>query len=202
MPRLEQLEHFIEQTRRRHVMNVIAEFGDRLGRLGGELEIELGRKPHDAQHPHRVFPIARSRIADQAQRPAVDVLETRRVVPDAEVGDVVVEGVDREVATPDVLVDRPVDVVAKDPGPLSERVRSSPPSLFARKVATSMISRPNRTCASRNRLPISRQFEKSFLTCSGWASVTMSKSFGCISSNRSRTPPPTRYAAKPEFFSR
>ena len=93
----------------------MTELGDRLGRILRDIETELGREARDPQHPHRIFAVAGQRIADHAQCPAPDIFEARGVVHDAEVGDVVVEGVDREVAAPDVLVDRTVDVVAQDP---------------------------------------------------------------------------------------
>src|SRR5690606_41285162 len=56
----------------------------------------------------------RLRVDAQTQGPALDVLESGRVVPEREVADVVVERVDGEIAPPDVLVDRAVDVVAQD----------------------------------------------------------------------------------------
>ena len=62
----------------------------------------------------------------------------------------------------------------------------------ALKVDTSINSPLYRMCTKRKRRPIMRLCLNIFLTCSGCASVTTSKSFGRISNNRSRTPPPTK----------
>jgi hypothetical protein len=70
-------------------------------------------------------------------------------------------------------------------------------AVAARKVATSMISRPKNTWASRKRRPTRRQLRNSFRTCSGSASVATSKSFGSMPISRSRTQPPTRNAMNP-----
>ena len=73
---------------------------------------------------------------------------------------------------------------------------------WLRKVATSIISRPKRIWTRRKRRPIIRLFLKSERNSSGVASVATSKSLGCNPSSRSRTPPPTRQARKPELLSR
>ena len=149
-------------------------------------------------------PISRRRRAAMSS-------DTADVVPDREVGDVVVERVGGEIAPPDVLVDRAVDVVAQDasgriehaldesslsplrragePAAAARRLQRParrapaprrPPgrhpaaaprpgdgALAARKVATSMISRPKKTCARRKRRPTRRQLRNSRLTCFG-----------------------------------
>src|SRR6185312_10821717 len=67
------------------------------------------------QHSHRILTKARLRIANQPQSSGSNIFHTAYVVPDGEVGDVVVEAIGGEIAAPDVLVDGPVDVVAQDP---------------------------------------------------------------------------------------
>ena len=84
---------------------------------------ELRLEARGAQHAHRILAIARLRIADQPQRARGDVCRTAHVVPDREIGDVVVERVGGEVAAPDVLVDGAVDVVAQDAPGLIESAR-------------------------------------------------------------------------------
>ncbi len=166
------------------------------------------------------------------------------VVPDREVGDVVVERVGGEVAPPHVLVDGAVDVVAQDAArsiegalrsnprcrPRRCRVHAAAPAgsaastsvsssssgaspssgsasgtgsspcegaLAARKVATSMVSRPKNTCARRKRRPTRRQLRNSRApprAAHRWR--RRSPSARCPSS-RSRTQPPTRKALKP-----
>src|SRR5437764_6375519 len=74
---------------------------------------------------------------------------------------------------------------------------------LARKVETSMILPPRKkTCASRNRRPISRELRNVSLTWLGCALVATSKSLGRIPSSRSRTHPPTRKAWWPARRSR
>ena len=82
--------------------------------LAVQREAELGLEARGAQHAHRVLAIARDRIADQLQAPRGDVFDAAGVVPDREVGDVVVQRVGGEVAAPHVVVDGAVGVVAQD----------------------------------------------------------------------------------------
>ena len=68
-PRQEQLQRLIEQARRRHAGEQLAQPRDRLGSRRVDLEAELRLEARRAQHAHRVFAKARLRIADQAQAP-------------------------------------------------------------------------------------------------------------------------------------
>ena len=61
-------------------------------------EIELCRKANRAQHSYRVFTQSFFNIANQYDALLLDVLEAVRVVPDAKVGNVVVQRVTREVS--------------------------------------------------------------------------------------------------------
>ena len=119
--RKKQLLELIEQPRRRNVLEQPGELRERRARRLVDGEAELRLETHSAQHPHRVLAIARLGVADQAQRARAHVLDAADVVPDREVLDVVVEGVAGEVATPHVLVNGPVDVVAQEPTPLVVR---------------------------------------------------------------------------------
>ena len=66
----QQLQHLVEETRGRHVVHQIGEILDRRARGFVDLEAELRRETHDAQHAHRIFAITRGRIADHAQQRA------------------------------------------------------------------------------------------------------------------------------------
>jgi hypothetical protein len=79
-----------------------------------ERETELRLEARGAQHAHRVFAVTRDRVADELQAARGDVFDTAGVIPDREVGDVVVQRVRGEVAAPHVVVDVAVDVVAQD----------------------------------------------------------------------------------------
>ena len=121
LPGEEQLQRLIEQARRRHAGEELAQRPDgfRRGRL--DLKAELRLEARGAEHPHRILAKARLRIADQPERPRLDVLGPADIVPEREVGDVVIERVDGEVSPPDVLVNRAVDVVSQDSSARIER---------------------------------------------------------------------------------
>ena len=110
----EQLQTFIEQTRRRHAIEQMRQLTDRPFGARVDRKIELRREPHRAQHAHRILPVARFRIADQLQAPRPHVAHPIHEVPDGEVVDVVVEAIGREIAPPHVLFDGSVDVVPQD----------------------------------------------------------------------------------------
>jgi len=80
-----------------------------------DFESEFRGKTHGAQHAYRVLAHPNFRVADQHNPFLADVFETARVIPDAEVRDVVVKRITGEVPAPDILVDRPVNVVTQDP---------------------------------------------------------------------------------------
>ena len=111
--RLEQLQHLVEEARRRHVLDQVGELCDRRERGLVDVEVELGREAHRAQHPHRVLAVARGRVADHPQRARLQVLDAAEPVEHL-VGDrVVVERVDGEVAPQRVLLLRAEHVVAQ-----------------------------------------------------------------------------------------
>ena len=98
-----QLQNFFRHARWRRFQNLAAMTNDGVvcGRLDGEVEsrCELDR-PH---HPHRIFAKAHIGIADHAHAMLREVVESADVVDHREVGDVVEERVDREVATTRIL---------------------------------------------------------------------------------------------------
>lgn len=113
---LQQLEHFVEQAALRHVGQQPARLDQRRSRLGFHLETqrrELGRETDGADDAHRVFAVARGRIADHAQRELLGVADAVVVVDHDLVGGVVVHGVHGEVAARRVFLLRAPDVVAQ-----------------------------------------------------------------------------------------
>jgi hypothetical protein len=109
----QQLQHFVEHARGRHVVDQRRHHADRraAGRLDGELE--LGREAHHAQHAHRVFAVARFGFADDAQLLGADVGDAAVVVQHRLAGRIVVHGVDGEVAAGGVFVLLAEGVVAQ-----------------------------------------------------------------------------------------
>ncbi len=87
---------------------------DRLLRLALDAEAQAPGELAGAQHPHRVLAEAQVRIADRPHQPAPEVDDAVDVVDHREVGDVVEQGVDGEVAAEGVLARRAVGVVAGD----------------------------------------------------------------------------------------
>ena len=109
----EQLEHFLEQPRRRGLGQQRGQLGDRRGGRPIDGEAQLGRQAHRAQHAHRILAIALLGVADQLQPARLHVLEAAAVVPHREVLDGVVQRVGGEVAADRVVLDGAVDVVAQ-----------------------------------------------------------------------------------------
>ena len=112
---LEHFQAFVKQSCRRDVRQKLAVLANRLLNSGVNPEVEFGRKTNGAQHSNRVLAQAPVRIADKDESTAFDVFDSANVVPDAEVGNVVIKRVAGEVATPDVFVDRAIHIVAKNP---------------------------------------------------------------------------------------
>jgi hypothetical protein len=111
--RQQQLHRFIEQARGRHAVEHVGEPVQRRFGVGMQREAELPGKPRRAQHAYRVLAIAGLRIPDQPQYASLGVRHAAHVVPDRVVLDVVVQRVGREIAAPDVFLDR-AEVVAQD----------------------------------------------------------------------------------------
>ena len=109
----QQLQHLVEEPRRRHVLEQRPHLADRLARRGVDGEAELGRQAHRAQHAHRVLAVARARVADHAQRLLLDVGDAVVVVDDGLGAGVVVQRVDGEVAPGGVFLLVAEDVVAQ-----------------------------------------------------------------------------------------
>ena len=113
--RVQQLEDLLEDARRGHPAQqpALLPQGSLAGRI--DVEAELGGKAHGAQHAHRVLPIAQFRIgADQAQAARLEILQATGVVDHGKIGDVVIEGIDREVPPQGVLLPGAIEVVADD----------------------------------------------------------------------------------------
>ena len=119
VPRMEQLEGFVVEPRLRDLVQQFRQFPDGPRSAPGDAEVQFRRQPRRPEHADRVLAIARYGIADQPQGAAGDIVHPAGVIPDAEVGDVVVERVDREIPAPNILVDGPVDVVAENPAAVS-----------------------------------------------------------------------------------
>ena len=113
MAGLQQLDHLVEQPRHRHVGQQRDRFGHGGGGLLFDLEAELGGEAHRAHQAHRVFAVARGRVADHAQHAPLGIGQAVvKVDHDARFG-VVVHRVDGEVAPRRILDLRAPHVVAQ-----------------------------------------------------------------------------------------
>ncbi|KAG1253769.1 hypothetical protein G6F65_017320 [Rhizopus arrhizus] len=86
-------------------------------RRGGalfDLETELGRQAHRAQHAYRVLAVALLGVADQFHQARLHVFKAAGVVTHREVLDGVIQGVAGEVAADGVVFDGAVHVVAHE----------------------------------------------------------------------------------------
>ena len=79
------------------------------------MKIKFGGKANRPKHSHRVFTQAGLRVTDQHQPSALDVFHATGVIPDTEVGNIVIERVAGEIASPDIFVDRAINIVTKNP---------------------------------------------------------------------------------------
>ena len=116
MAGLQQLEHFIEQPALRHIGQQLGGGDQRRLGLGLDREAEcsqLGRETDGANDPHRVFAVARGRVADHAEREFLRVLDAVVIVDHQLAGRVVIHRIDGEVAARRVFVLRAPDVVAQ-----------------------------------------------------------------------------------------
>ena len=109
----EQLEGLLEQPRRRGIGQQRRQPRQRFGGGGLDAEAQLRRQPRRPQHAHRIFAVARFRLADQAQQPCLHVGIATDVVAHREVLDRVVQRIGGEVAAHRVVLDAAVDVVAQ-----------------------------------------------------------------------------------------
>ena len=119
---LKQFQHFLEHARRRDIQQQVADVVHRVGRGRVDPETELGSKPHHAQHAHRVLAETRRRVADHAHQAGLEVGDAAHVILHREVADVVVQGVDRDVAPHRVFVLAAEHVVGQQPAGLVDVV--------------------------------------------------------------------------------
>ncbi|KAG0773604.1 hypothetical protein G6F22_014741 [Rhizopus arrhizus] len=110
----QQLEHFVEQARGRHVFDELGHGADRLARGRVDRAVALGGEPHGAQHADRVFAVALDRVADEADLARFQVGHAIVVVDDFLVVRVVVQRVHREGAALGVFFLRAEHIVAQD----------------------------------------------------------------------------------------
>ncbi len=108
------LVELLQQPRRARAHDLAAQGPHRLERVRLDREAQPRGQRHRPQHAHRVFTEAHARVADRADQARVQVLEPAHVVDDREVGDVVEQRVDREVAAEGVLLGRAESVVVAD----------------------------------------------------------------------------------------
>jgi hypothetical protein len=138
-----------------------------------------------------------NRIADQPDQPGLEVGDAAHVVEHREIGDIVIQGVDGEIAPPGIVLDAAVDVVAEDAAigrafhagrrPPRRHRRRRESGDFDDFLAKLDVRQPK---AAADQPAVAEQG----WICSGRASVAISKSLGSRPSSKSRTPPPTRQA--------
>src|SRR4051812_23778300 len=123
MPGMEQLQGFIEQTRRRHVLQQVSQLMDGRRCAFRYFESEFGCKADGPQHAYRIFPVALDRFADEANHPSVQVGEPTDIIGQAEIRDIVIERIDGKIAAPYVLFDCAVYIVAENTAVLRVEIR-------------------------------------------------------------------------------
>jgi hypothetical protein len=110
----EELETFVEEAGRGDILKAVRHEVQRCFRGGGDVEAQLDGETHGAKHAHRVFPIALLGVTDQANQATLKILHAADMIDDGKITDVVIQGVDGEIAPEGVFFHAAVDVVAKD----------------------------------------------------------------------------------------
>ena len=114
MTSLKQFEKLVKESCRRNVgkqLHVVAYgLADRLV----DREFEFCGEPDGAKHPHRIFAESLVGVAYQDDMLLLYVVDAADKVPDAVVGDVVVQRIAREVTSPYIFFDAAVNVVTND----------------------------------------------------------------------------------------
>ncbi len=118
----QQLEHFIEQTRRRHIADEFGQGADRCLGPGFDGKAGLGGKAHRAQHAHRIFPIAFVRVADDAHQLLAHVGQAVLEIQHAFGVRVVVQRIEGEVASLGILFAGAKHVVTQHPAVFVHRM--------------------------------------------------------------------------------
>ena len=77
-------------------------------------EPELAGKTDRTQHANGIFTHALRRVSDKYNALSLYVLESTGIIPDTEICDVIIECITGEIAPPNVLIDRAVDVVTQN----------------------------------------------------------------------------------------
>ena len=112
--REQQLEHLVEQPRRRNILEQAGHFANRAACGWIDVESELCTEPHGSQHPYRIFAVAGPYLADHAQRLVPQIGHAVMVIDDRFAAWIEVERIDGEVAAGSVLGHRSEHVVAQD----------------------------------------------------------------------------------------
>ena len=113
MPGKQQLQHLVEQARRRHALEERSQRADRLARRRVEREAQLCREPHRPQHAYGVFPVPGRRIADHAQHALFQIGQAAVEIHHLLGLRIEVQRIDGEIAPPCILFLRAEDVVAQ-----------------------------------------------------------------------------------------
>ena len=98
IPRSQDLEVLLHEPRGRCLQNEVAVQRDRLDHLLVEVEAQARAEHRRPQHADGIFDEPDLRIADRADRPALQIRQAAHVVDDGERRDVVEERVDRSPA--------------------------------------------------------------------------------------------------------
>ena len=114
----QQLEHFIKDTRRRHIVDQWCHHGNRRACGRRNLEIEFRSKAHHAQKTNRVFTVACLRVTDHAQRAAANIFHATVIIEHHLLLRIVIHRIDREITPFGIFMLLAEGVVAQNPAML------------------------------------------------------------------------------------
>ena len=114
MASLKQFQEFVEQSGRRYVCQQISVSAHHVRNAFVDRKTELSGEPNCSKHTHWIFAQALRRVTNHHKSFMLYVLKTTRVVPNTEIGDVVIQRVTGEIPPPNIFFNHAVDVVTNN----------------------------------------------------------------------------------------
>ncbi len=111
--RLQQFQRFFKQTCRWNIVQQGSQARDRFCGFRTDTHTQFGGKTYRAQHPYRIFTVARFRVTNQTDNAVLQILHAANVITDGKICHAVIQAVDSEIAALGVFFDGAENVVAQ-----------------------------------------------------------------------------------------
>ena len=120
--RQHELHHLVKETRGGDLTQQPRQPRNGFRRIRVDKETKLHGEPDGPEHPHRIFPVAFLRVTNQPHHAGLVVIHAADKIHHGEVGNVVVQGIDREIPAKGILLDAAVNIVPQNPAVLEDPV--------------------------------------------------------------------------------